>query len=320
MPTESKDYDYIAHEPGMFTYILETPLDELSVTEQFERGVSTMEGTLEAFAHILRPTAVSFRVADVREDGAVHNETVTDDAGVTADSVVDAVQQAAARVQTPRLVQFEITGATRVTLSDGISYVAEPAPDSDYRDEVDPDTDGSPPLEIFVAQQEIMRPCRTERMLITGNSDHWLDTSLNRYSEATPLGEVNQTRLAAAILQLYDTIGPTEFTLKTGENRDGWHVPGESVPGIPSLFSRRSIEWVLENFEQTQQGEDRLTLEYLGEIVHPLISSPNDRVWRFLDEALAPERFEVGATATVVYPDDEVEFEKTPDGWRRNSE
>ena len=37
------------------------------------------------------------------------------------------------------------------------------------------------------------------------------------------------------------------------------------------------------------------------------------------DEALAPDRFAVGATAIVTYPDEKIEFEKTPDGWQWNS-
>lgn len=320
-----KNYEYIEYDP-LFTYVMKTPLKDMSGAERVEYSLDTVDAIVSTFQGLLRPTAVEYVITDrATDDGAGPERVLRDETGLTAAEISDAIQDEMDGMTEPRWTVFKFIGSIRFILSNGIhSLSGREKPDivKMLPEETD---DVVAPIQIEIRQHDVMKPCETEIVTIQGISDHWLDgDERSYYDEATPLGEVNQARLGAAISQLYDAIEPAMFTLKTGESRDGWHVSADCVPGSRSLYLRHSIEWVLENFEQTQQGEDRLRLNYTGESVHPLIdytqTSFDGRVRRFLNEALAPERFEVGATATVVYPDEQREFEKTPDGWRRTSE
>lgn len=324
---ETNDYQYVTYDPRLFEYVLKTPVEELSTRERFEHSLETITTVLETSKPIFRPTHIEYEIAD-KEDNSVSDKSLLESSGLSTVEIVNAMREKGGEMESPTLAVFKLLGSVRITLSDSIQYLPSTAETSAIRSAAETkDGDGNDnkiasPLEIAIRQTGAMRPCETETLRIVGNSEHWLDgREIDSYlSESPPLAQLDQMRLASTVSQLYDAIDPVAISFENHENHDELFTPKAAIPAYEPLSVRHSVEWVLENFEQTQQGEDRLRLDYLGETVHPLISSPNGRVRRFLDEALAPERFEVGATATVVYPDDEVEFEKTPDGWRRNSE
>ncbi|QLH81688.1 hypothetical protein [Halosimplex pelagicum] len=303
---ETEDYEYISYDERLFRIRLESPLDGLKPQERFERGILSTKNILRGMEQIVRPIEVEYSIIDQNEESN-HERRLIDEDGLSTSKITDALKETAEDIGTPRLGSVIITKGIRVTLSDGIFYCDESTnTDIVRREGFSSAKFPFTPLEISLRQMEVMKPCMTEVIDITGHSDHWLDGDEEKYylPPATPLAKLDQSRLATSLSRLYDSIDPVELTIDTFENAEGWHTPQETVPGAHTLETRHIVEWVLENFKQNRD-EDSLELEFTGEEVHPLVNSPDEKIETFLRNAFPQDRYSEGATVTVNYPDDE---------------
>lgn len=312
----AKDFDYITYDERLFRLRFETPLDDLNSTERIEHTLDTVSAVVDAFEFVVHPTEVEFQLTD-KAESTVHEETLEASGGLSSETIVDAIRETADRLNTPIYPGVEIASGVRITLSDGVYRLGGGESLSDVEKRANPSSDISTPLEIDIGHMDYMMPCVTETVTVVGHSDHWLDGDEQKFylPEAAPLAKLDQSRLAAALSDIYDAVDPVEIAFDTFENAEGWNTPEQTVPAYRSLQVRHAVEWVLDNFEQRRLDENSLELEYVGEEVHPLIihtqgSSPDEKVQRFLRKAIPDDRYGPGATATVQYPDDKAVFVK----------
>ncbi|QPV61592.1 hypothetical protein I7X12_12565 [Halosimplex litoreum] len=310
----TKDYDYIEYDERLFRQRFMMPIDEMGATERLESMLDTISDVFTTFKHVVRPTEVTVQVTG-RDDSAVHERTLTDTERVSFRSVSNAINEMAEQVESP-LPGIEISSGIRTALSDGIHHLGGNKPLSRVERSATDSSDVSSPLQITTGYRDYTMPCLTESVTLVGHSDHWLDGDEDRFylPEATPLAKLDQSRLAAALSTLYDTLNPVEIAFDVFENTEGWHTPSQTVPAYESLLIRHAIEWVLENFEQRRLDENTVELEFTGGKIHPLIYSPDKKVETFLRKAFPQDRYSEGATATVHYPADEAIFVKDEEG------
>jgi hypothetical protein len=317
----TKDFDYIEYDENLFRLQFETPLAERDPESHLEETLDTISAVFDAFANLVCPTEVNCQLTEGAESTR-HEETLSNPAGLTHESVVEWMRGMADQIDSPEYPKLTIASGVRITLSDGVHYFGKGEHLSDGDELVRSARDVSAPLEITVGHNDYMMPCLTETVTVTGYSDHWLDGDIEKFylPEAPPLAKLDQSRLAAALSNLYDAVDPVEIVFDTFENTEGWHTPEQAVPAYQSLEARHAIEWVLENFKQRQPDENSLELEYLGDELHPLIAhtqgrSPDEKVQQFLWKAIPEERFGKGATATVTYSHDEAVFVREARNW-----
>jgi hypothetical protein len=314
-------YDFITYDENLFRLRFETSLDCLTADEQFEHGLETISTIIDSFASLLLPSEIEVAILEVEGDCS-NTITLSNNDSWRSGSITDSIKEAADSTAMPRLGRVAFKGSIRVTLSNGVHYLGGHGELSEVERRVTPSSDVSTPLEIHIAQNNVMRPTQTEIVSVYGNSDHWLDGDEEKFHlpEAPPLAKLDQTRLAAALSNLYDAIDPDEIVFDTFENAEGWNTPKQTVPGLQDLTVRHAVEWVLEHFEQRCPDDTSLELEYSGDEVHPLVtnprgSTPDEKVQLFLGKAIPDERYAEGATAFVQYPDDSAVFVKTDQNW-----
>lgn len=309
----TKDYDYVTYDERLFQLQFETPLEGLPPQRQFEHTVDTVATVLDVFEHVVRPTTVELQMSG--EDADVYAEILTDAENLSNGAIIDTLREMSEQVQDPVFPSFSVDASVRVTLSDGVQYLGGNDNLSEVERRANPSSDISTPLEISVGHRDRLMPCLTEIITVEGDSDHWLNGDIEQFylPEATPLAKLDQSRLAAALSSLYDTVDPVEIVFDTFENTEGWHTPKQTVPAYQSLQTRHAVEWVLENFEQRRPDQQSLELEYTSDEIHPLIThtqgrSPDEKVHAFLRAAIPDDRYGDGATVTVNYPTETTVF------------
>lgn len=302
---ETKNYEHITYDPNLFHYLLESPLQGMDPNQRFGHCIQTVATIIDSFQGLIRPTGIEYEVADSEcDDGTVYQQTLSDERGLSTTEIIHSLSRTAQKTETPDLAVFKLTGSVRITLSSGVHYISGSNDVPVVRNPSESSNEVSTPLQIDIRQHGVMKPCITEMVTITANSDHWLNASGGYFPEATSLAHIDQSRLVACLSHLYDTIDPLELSIDTSVDYQGKNVPHSAIPGLDVLLQRHSVEWVLENFEQHQVDESTVEFDYIGEEVHPLVNSPDSKVTQFLEAAISPERYNSGATAQFNYPDD----------------